>query len=82
MFTCHWKVGVFGAGPAENRVNAASPWNWGHSYWFRLLSVFADTEIAVKIDENINAARKIVIGIFLFITVYPHSGIWAGCTLF
>jgi len=75
MFTCHWKVGVFGAGPVENRVNAESPWTWGHSYWFRLLSVCADTEIAVKIDENINAARKIVIGIFLFITVYPHSGI-------
>ena len=27
---------VAGAGPAENREKEESPWNWGHSYWFKI----------------------------------------------
>jgi len=33
---------VAGAGPAENREKDESPWNWGHSYWFRLPEVEAE----------------------------------------
>lgn len=27
---------VVGAGPAEDRENEESAWNWDHSYWLRL----------------------------------------------
>jgi hypothetical protein len=30
---------VAGAGPAEDLEKDESPWNWGHSYWFRLPEV-------------------------------------------
>ena len=27
---------VAGAGPSEEREKDESPWNWGHSYWFKM----------------------------------------------
>ncbi len=38
MFVFHNTFDVAGAGPAENREKAESPWNCGHSYWFKLPS--------------------------------------------
>jgi len=36
MFVFHNTFDVAGAGPAEDREKDESPWNWGHSYWFKI----------------------------------------------
>ena len=67
MLVFHIMSGAFGAGPVEDRVKEASPWNCGHSYWSKSpwldrFGVFASVvgaltelpsrvKIAVKLDE-------------------------------
>jgi len=69
--------GVSGAGPAENLVNEESPWNWVHSYWFK---VPLEAELAVTCalvgfawkaesevnDETSNSAKTTITVSFLF----------------
>ena len=73
---------VSGAGPAEKREKEESPWNSGHSYWFKLpllevvlaftcaLTVFWKVEIEAKTDETSNRAKIIIDKIFLEISLY------------
>ena len=82
MFVFHKMSGASGAGPSEKRVNDLSPWNCGHSYWSKLLSVvlpvvldalttfFPIREKAIKFDtiknDNKMATTVSFFGIFMF----------------
>ena len=75
---------VAGAGPSEEREKDESPWNWGHSYWFKmpeeieLVLTCAFTELGSawkkkepKIDDKSNRTKIDATLIFLIIGSSP-----------
>ena len=53
MFVFHSTFEVAGAGPAEDREKEESPWNWGHSYWFKLPELEVELGLTCAFTETV-----------------------------